>query len=221
MLEITHKPYRESTLLSLLFLMYMYARFGIYWGYSEIFVGCLMGVVGFSLIYSLYISKIQKGLQLLIVVVALIVIVFMCSLASVFSLGLRVGASFYYSVLLFSNFFLAYILAKKTISYRITSLYLISISFWCLYLMCHRVNPNDVFSHSSRNTFSILFLEAAVLLYIILIQERCFKKNSLGKYPLWPAAAAFLGSVWASGRSGIISTGFLLLGVFFCQFPRK
>lgn len=218
MMKIIGKFSGESIFLSFLFLIYMYARFGIYWGLNEIFAGCLICLVGFSFIYFSQISKIQKGLQFVLVVVALITAIFMCSLFSIFSLGARVKASFYYSALMFSNFFLAYILTKKTICYEIASLYLVSIFLWVLYLIFHHANPNDVFPHYSRNSFSILFLEAAALLYIIIIQERNFKKNCFGKYPLWPAVVAFLCSVWAVGRSGILSTGFLLLGVVFANF---
>jgi len=78
------------------------------------------------------------------------------------------------------------------------------------------VNPNMVFEHSSRNTFSVLLLEASALLYIVSIQ-----RNNFTRFPLWPAILAFIISVWAMGRSGILSTGFLLCGVIFANFLKS
>jgi hypothetical protein len=67
---------------------------------------------------------------------------------------------------------------------------------------------NDVFKMASRNVFSVIAITSTVLVYLISI-----KQNKI--IYVWPALITFLISVLSVGRSGIITSLFLLLSLIY------
>ncbi len=107
---------------------------------------------------------------------------------------------------------IALILLKEKI-YNITVL--IPFSIMSLFFTRHIINgvlPHEVFDNMSFNGISIVMLVACISLYIVL------HKN---KQPisLLPAIISLLISIWAMGRSGILSTAFISLGLYLIK-PR-
>ncbi len=75
-------------------------------------------------------------------------------------------------------------------------------------------NPNIIYNGASRNLISVTMLIQTVLLYISL------QKKSL-KISYIPALLLFLVSLWAMGRSGIIASSALLIGIISQSFETK
>lgn len=69
---------------------------------------------------------------------------------------------------------------------------------------------NFVILNNSRNYISVLLMFFCLFYYIIKYKNR-------EKWSLLPAILLFLLSVVATGRGGIIASGFLLLAVLFCK----
>jgi len=206
----------SSVLFSLLLLFYMFARFVVYQGTPVLFYLVVVFSVGCFCLYFLIVGKIYKSFHWVFFVTFAVVLLSFSSLVSSLSLGLNFRRFLYLGALLASNAAFAYVLNTQRLSWKITSFYMIFVSLFSFYLMYEGVNPNMVFEDSSRNTFSILLLEASALLYIVIIQ-----RNDFTRFPLWPAILSFIISVWAIGRSGILSTGFLLCGVIIANFLKS
>jgi hypothetical protein len=207
----------NSPLLSLLLVSFMFARFLVYLGKSHLFHVVELSAIACLFLYLMNLSRIHKAFQVTFFVTFFVFLLSVCSITSLLSEGLNLKRFLYSGALLVVNLGFAYVLNFEKLSFKITSIYAIFLALFCFYLMISGVNPNEVFEHSSRNIFSVLLLEATTLLYIVFIQER----NSLDRFPLWPAVLSFVVSVWAIGRSGILSTGFLLCGVIFVNFLKS
>lgn len=136
------------------------------------------------------------------------------SLPAFISQGQSLGVTLF-SILSFTHSItIAYILSEENLSHKIVSFPFLVFSLLSLFLMRAGINPNDFFS-ASQNAFSWVALFGASLSYIIQYKQNPFKPS------LWPALAAFAISFWALGRSGIASTGFLLLGVLVIRFKHS
>jgi hypothetical protein len=82
--------------------------------------------------------------------------------------------------------------------------YYIHAAFFILHIALG-TNPNMIFS-SSRNIISVIMLIQASLIYLESNQQSV-------NFTYLPALLSFLISIWAMGRSGILSSGLLLIGV--------
>jgi hypothetical protein len=191
----------------------MFARFVVFQGTPVLFYLVVLFSVGCFCLYFLIVGKIYQSFHWVFFMTLVVISLSFSSLVSSLSLGLDFRRFLYFGALLASNAAFAYVLNAQRLSWKIISLYMIFISLFSFYLMYEGINPNMVFENSSRNTFSILLLEASALLYIVIIQ-----RNDFTRFPLWPAILSFVISVWAIGRSGILSTGFLLCGVILANF---
>lgn len=90
------------------------------------------------------------------------------------------------------------------------NLRIIKISFYLnviffLYHILIQSNPNEILK-ASRNMISVIMIAQLSLLYIA-----CQKNGKIFTY--FPALLAFLISFWAIGRSGILTTGIIIIGV--------
>ena len=105
----------------------------------------------------------------------------------------------------------AFFVAKN--EFNIKALYVVLI-FIYLYLIKYVLTSgggeeiNAVFEMASRNVFSVIAITSTALVYLISI-----KQNRI--IHVWPAAITFLISVLSVGRSGIITSLFLLLSLIF------
>lgn len=90
-----------------------------------------------------------------------------------------------------------------------------SLAVYFLSFMLSGVSADFVFMNVSRNNISVVLLYASISLYIMLSMEN--KK----KIDLKPAIITFIISIWAIGRSGIVSSFVLLLGLIFVKFHVK
>jgi len=89
-----------------------------------------------------------------------------------------------------------------------------SLAFYFLILMLTGVNSETVLTFTSWNGISMLMLVACISLYIILGKEN--KDLSL-----LPALLTLIISIWGVGRSGIVSSFVLLLGLIFIKIRSK
>lgn len=76
------------------------------------------------------------------------------------------------------------------------------------------INARDVFDHTSYNSISIILITSCIVMYI-------YNYTGNRKISLVPALLTFLLCVWAMGRGGIISSFFLVIGIFYYKYPRK
>ena len=122
----------------------------------------------------------------------------------------------YYILVFTSNLFFALLLNEGKISTTSSKIY---------YLLILTILGFVVFSgvgyqfgdRGIKNTSSWLALSACASFYLVTYQN---KRPRF--YPVWPALISFIISLWAVGRSGIISTGLILCGVLlFNVFSRR
>jgi hypothetical protein len=83
-----------------------------------------------------------------------------------------------------------------------------------VYFLMVMLTGVDVSQMDGRNAISIAMLIACISLYIILSKEN-------KKIDLKPALCTLVISIWGVGRSGIISSFVLLLGLLFIRFQSK
>ena len=116
----------------------------------------------------------------------------------------------------FQNFCLmgvSYLLLNNPPSIPVAALNYYAVALVLLSKMITGVHSSIVLS-SSSNYISVILIMAAVVYYSVL--ER--SGNKLRPISFLPAIGCVLLSIWANGRSGIICSGILLLGVLFQYF---
>lgn len=106
-----------------------------------------------------------------------------------------------------------YLLSQQKIELGIIKAPIIGFIIFSLFLFFKGIDPNFVFPSSSRNSFSWIAIFGSCLFYIG--QQ---KKETQGNISIWPACCTFIISFWSLGRSGIISSAILLLGVIIYKF---
>ncbi|MDB9402170.1 O-antigen ligase family protein [Microcystis aeruginosa CS-567/02-A1] len=79
------------------------------------------------------------------------------------------------------------------------------------YYFYNGIDPNAIFLNSSRNTVSWLLIVYSVIIYIVSDKARL-------KTQVLPAVMTFIFSVMSYGRSGIISSFILLIGILLFTF---
>jgi len=101
---------------------------------------------------------------------------------------------------------LVYYLIKRKLDSRLVYLLFSMVAAFFLFRAFTGVNPNLVLLASSRNHISSIMIFYTVFVYMTLsIPEN--------KYPLLPVTILNILSLWAIGRSGIIASAVLLLGI--------
>ncbi|PNJ93104.1 hypothetical protein CEP14_14010 [Cylindrospermopsis raciborskii C04] len=120
--------------------------------------------------------------------------------------------------ILLSNVGIAlFLFQRKLASFVLPFTYLVFV-FVCgyfIYFIIYRgIDPNKIFLLSSRNTVSMLLIYYSAILYIIT------DKVGFGK-PILPAAVTLILSVISYGRSGIISSFFLITGILLLNSSEK
>lgn len=111
----------------------------------------------------------------------------------------------------------AYFLSNNEVNIRILYLVLIYIYAYLIktaFSYSDGEDLNFVFDTASRNVFSVIAITSTLLVYLISI-----KQNEI--IYIWPAAITFLISVLSVGRSGIITSLFLLLGLFYIYISKR
>jgi hypothetical protein len=111
----------------------------------------------------------------------------------------------------------AYFVSNNEFNTRLLYLVLICIYSYLIKLSLSSSDGEElnlVFESASRNVFSVIAITSTVLVYLITI-----KQNKL--IYIWPAAITFLISVLSFGRSGIITSLILLLGLFFIYISKR
>ncbi|MCX5984443.1 MAG: hypothetical protein NTY89_22190 [Nostocales cyanobacterium LacPavin_0920_SED1_MAG_38_18] len=79
------------------------------------------------------------------------------------------------------------------------------------YYFYNRIDPNEIFLYASRNTVSWLLIVYSAIIYIVSDKAR-------SKIPVLPAIMTVIFSVVSYGRSGIISSFILLIGILLLTF---
>lgn len=112
----------------------------------------------------------------------------------------------------FYNVLLAFVVINKRIYLKPLCIvyYLIALYVVCR-VMVFGTDPDEVFTYASRNMISTIAIMYAVLIYLLL-----FLNNN--KIIFLPALLAFLLSAIAIGRSGIICSLLLVVGVIFYKY---
>jgi hypothetical protein len=111
----------------------------------------------------------------------------------------------------------AYFVANNEINTSVLYLVLICIFTYLIksaYSYSDGEELNFVFESASRNVFSVIAITSTVLVYLISI-----KQNEI--IYIWPSIITFLISVLSFGRSGIITSFFLLVGLFFIYISKR
>ena len=122
----------------------------------------------------------------------------------------------YYILILTSNLFFALVLSEGKIS-TTTSLFYFLLVLIILGFVVFSEAGYQLGDRGIKNLSSWLILSASALFYLVTYQNKHPQS-----YPVWPALLSFILSLWAVGRSGIISTGLIFCGVLlFNLFGRK
>ncbi|MFW5794634.1 MAG: hypothetical protein ACOCV1_04030 [Bacillota bacterium] len=116
-----------------------------------------------------------------------------------------------HTIVLLANFSIALYLLNYGVNLK-----LLKLTFWgiCLFLLAKLfsgVNPNYMFIQASRNWVSMLLIPIVSLLYYFNYEKR-------RKIPLLPIIIVLILSIWARGRSGILSAGILFFGIIYQKF---
>lgn len=196
-----------------LFLLYFTLSFismiGQFIAYDEkIFICSLLGL--FALILSS--TRIRREDVPIIKFVVLLVASF---LVSSFLVGRAKGAVGVPFLFIVSGTGIAMILLRGYVYSWGGYILFYSLAVYFLSFMLSGVSADFVFANVSRNNISVVLLYASISLYIMLSMEN--KK----KIDLKPAIITFIISIWAIGRSGIVSSFALLLGLIFVKFHVK
>jgi len=108
---------------------------------------------------------------------------------------------------------LSILLIKYKMDYKIFAYSFYIHSAFFFYHIMLGSNPNMIFENISRNIVSVIMLIQCVLLYVSRI-------NNNRKVTFIPALLTLLISLWGAGRSGIISSSFLMIGVTILIFSK-
>jgi hypothetical protein len=111
----------------------------------------------------------------------------------------------------------AYFVSRSVINTRVLYLVLICIYSYLIKLSLSSSDGEElnlVFEMASRNVFSVIAITSTVLVYLISI-----KQNEI--IYIWPAVITFLISVLSVGRSGIITSLFLLIGLIYIYINKR
>lgn len=204
-----------ATLFSLVLLLYMICSRlpGAYWETGNFQYAAVLFSNGLLFVFFLLKSKIDHAFQLAIFTSFMLILMFSSALATLLMQGIEIKLVLFWSALVLSNIFWAYMLNEEDLSWKVASIYLVFLAIFSFFLILQGMVLADIFGRTLKNSFSVFLVDAAALVYILNS-----KTNTRGQFPVWPALLAFLLSVWVYGRSGIISTAILLFGVLFCNF---
>ena len=194
---------------TILFLLYFFLMSSSFiWAIDQLFyVSIVLGL--FALI--LLSTRIRQEHVPIYIFVGFLVTSF---LVSSFVVGRAKGAMFFPFLFMVSNFGIAMILLRGYVYSWAGYLVFYSLVVYFLSFMLAGVNVRFVMEFCSWNNISMLMLVACISLYIILSMEN-------KKIDLKPAVVTLIISIWAVGRSGIISSFVLLLGLIFIKFRSK
>jgi hypothetical protein len=164
----------------------------------------------FSAFYTLFQHKlsIQNNNKIILYIFFYLLIVIVGYLNETFSLD---------SIYFLAAPAFAYFVSNNEFNTRLLYLVLICIYSYLIKLSLSSSDGEElnlVFESASRNVFSVIAITSTVLVYLITI-----KQNKL--IYIWPAAITFLISVLSFGRSGIITSLILLLGLFFIYISKR
>ena len=115
--------------------------------------------------------------------------------------------------MMLSNAGIVLALLRRRLHPAVMYCFFFSLSIFFLYHMVHGSDVALIFGTSSRNAISFIMITACVLLYVSLYESH---KN----IPVFPAFITLFFSIWAIGRSGIVSSAILFLGVLILGFHR-
>jgi hypothetical protein len=115
---------------------------------------------------------------------------------------------------IFFNFGIALILVRGQVYSQGPYLVFYALASYMALLIISGADPNEALKVVSRNGISEIMIAACVCLYII-------QENEGKKIDLKPAFFTFLISIWGVGRSGIVSSLVLFLGLFFVRMRLK
>ncbi|MDF2801230.1 MAG: hypothetical protein K0S61_1133 [Anaerocolumna sp.] len=138
------------------------------------------------------------------IILLLIILYLFAILSSIYSNNYRVQDY----VLPLQYFGVALLLIVYKLNYKVVRFSFIIYSVFFLYNIATGIHPDYVFSGVSRNNISINMILHSVLMYISMYQNRRVIK-------LYPVIITAVLSFWGIGRSGIISSLALLLGIIF------
>lgn len=103
---------------------------------------------------------------------------------------------------------IAIILLTGKLNPKFTRIYFYGLSAFFVYNILIEKGAHKVLYHVSRNYISVLMLAALALIYISDHKTSNHKVNK--KVSVLPAFVFFIISVWAVGRGGILTSGFIL-----------
>lgn len=186
---------------SVLFYLYLFSALclyipGFFYRKNFFYISILIGL--FSL--PLYLSKLYKKHRLLYFLIFYILIsLVICSLA--------VGkSSFFLLIKILSDVSGVIFLLKENLNLFIVNIIFIGLFSYYFYYYNIVGNISLILFDVSRNIISISMIFAVIFVYIAYYQKAKL-------IPLWPAIITFIVCVQAIGRSGIISSVLLLIGI--------
>ncbi len=167
-------------------------------------------VIGFFVLILLS-TRIRRGHVPIYIFVAFLVTFFLVSSIAV---GRAQGAVFVPGLFIVSSAGIAMILLRGYVYSWGGYIVFYSLAVYFLSFMLTGIDISSVMEFNSWNGISMLMLVACISLYIILSMEN-------KKIDLKPAVVTLIISIWGVGRSGIISSSVLLLGLIFVKFRAK
>ena len=168
-------------------------------------------VMGLGIFFLLYcITKIQRKDLPIYIYIGLLILAFLVGSILV-SRTHRLG---HVIIFILNSSGVALLIYKGLIKSGGVYIVFYTLSLYFGFLIFSGADPNAVLKVVSRNGVSMMMLVTVVSLYIILTIEK-------KKIDIKPAIITLIISIWAVGRSGILSSAFLLLGILFIKSGTK
>jgi len=108
------------------------------------------------------------------------------------------------------NIGMAFVLLRRPVQWQAMYAIFLLLCVYLFFMAFRGEDPDNILPKASQNYISVLLIMTTVLLYISL--ERAEKRITI-----IPALLTLILCLWAMGRSGIISSAILLLGVAFMK----
>ena len=211
--KITYVPHTsvniDKLLFTLLFLLYLASSL-IYFIWATnviVFMPIMLGLLAFTLVS----IRIRKEHIPVYVYIGLLVISFLVSSLVVDRAGSRLFVPF---ILILSSPGIALMLIRGFVYSWGGYLVFYGLALYFFILILAGIDGSSAMPLMSHNAISIAMLVACISLYIILSMEN-------KQIDLKPALCTLVISIWGIGRSGIISSLILLLGLFLVKIRPK
>ena len=207
--DILKKKQKDNFFFTLLFSLYLgLSLIRFVWPEHLWMTAIIMGMGVFTVIH--FITDIKRKDSPIYVYLGLLIVVFLVGSVMV-SRTYRIG---HVVIFIINSSGIALLMCRGLIKSWGVYIVFYSLTLYFGFIMYSGADPNSVLKVVSRNGVSMMMLVTVTSLYIVSTVEK-------KKLDVKPAIITLIISIWAVGRSGILSSAVLLLGILFIKSRTK